>query len=83
MLRKTYEILTKKVMLVKINSKGEKEKNSAVVGWEFTPPEVGERYVIYLGKGRVLKTTPVMDVKETHYALMIKTSNSIYRIEYL
>jgi hypothetical protein len=79
---KTYEILTKKISLSKVDTVGQVQ-NSAIIGWEYAPPRVGERYSVYLGRGRVLRTSPVEEIKETPYALMIKTLNSVYRIEYL
>jgi hypothetical protein len=79
---KTHEILVKKISLTRIDSI-DKEQKGAVIGWEYGPPRRGERYSVYLGDGKVLRTSPVEDVKETHCALLIKTMNSVYRVEYL
>lgn len=79
---KTHEILVKKISLTRIESI-DKEQKGAVIGWEYGPPRKGERYSVYLGEGKVLRTSPVEDVKETHYALLVKTRNSVYRVEYM
>ncbi len=79
---KTCEVLTKKISLSRIDSVG-KDAKGAVVGWEYAPPEKGERYTVYLGKGRVLRTSPVEDIRRNLAALLIKTANSVYRVEYI
>jgi hypothetical protein len=79
---KTAEIATRKISLSRIESVTTDQKGE-VIGWEYAPPRRGERYTVSLGKGRVLRTSPVQDVKESRNALLIKTVNSIYRVEYL
>jgi len=79
---KTVEILTRRISLSRIDSVG-KDPKGAVVGWEHAPPQKGERYTVYLGKGRVLRTSPVEDVRENLETLLVRTANSIYRVEYL
>lgn len=79
---KTYELLLRKVCLEAITRKGRK-RNVSVIGCERGRPVVGKPYVIYLGKDRIFKTSPIRDIKETYTALMIQTQNSIYRIKYL
>jgi hypothetical protein len=81
-LTKTYEILTQKIALTRIESLGKEEKGS-VIGWEYAPPKKGERYSVYLGERKVLRTSPVEEIKHTINAVMIKTANSIYKIQYL
>ena len=79
---KTHEILTTKVSLVKVNSGGKKSEES-IEGYEYELPTLGFPYVVLMGKGKVFKTSRVWDVKEVNDAVMIKTANSIYRINYL
>lgn len=81
-LTKTHEILTQKISLTRIQALG-KANGRVVMGWEYAPPKKGEGYTIYLGSGKILKTSPVEDIKENFHALMIRTANSIYRIEYV
>jgi hypothetical protein len=78
----TGEVLTRKISLTKVDSVG-KEQRGAVVGWEHGVPKKGERYSVFLGKGRVLRTSPVEDVRTSADAVLIKTANSIYRVQYL
>jgi hypothetical protein len=81
-LTRTHEVLTTKVTIAKVNGNGKKPKKN-IEGYEYSPPAQGCPYVVYLGKGNVFKTSPVRDVKEVNDAIMLKTSNSIYRINYL
>ncbi len=78
----TSEILSQKISLTKIDSVG-RDARGAVVGWESAPPREGERYTVYLGNGRLLRTSTVEDVRDTLGAFLVKTANSIYRVEYL
>jgi len=78
----TSEIRVKKVSLVKVAENGTVSKEK-VSGLEWGPPTLGLPYVVYVGKGKYLKTSAIKDVKEIHNALMFKTVNSIYRIEYM
>ncbi len=79
---KTAEIATRKISLARIESVATDRKGE-LVGWEYAPPKKGERYTVSLGRGRLLRTSPVQDVKQSDNALLIKTVNSIYRVEYL
>jgi len=79
---KTYEIVTTKISMVKVGDDG-KTRNGAIVGFEYSPPSLGDAYVIYMSDGRVLRTSPILDVKEVHDSLMLKTRNSIYRLCYV
>ena len=81
-LTRTYEILTQKVSVLKISKKN-KKKSEPLVGYEYEPPTPGERYSVYLTKGKVFRTSLVEEVREVHSAIMIKTKNSVYRIKYL
>jgi hypothetical protein len=81
-LTKTYEGVTRKISLTRIETLG-KDHKGVVIGWEYAAPAKGERYTIYLGKGKILRTSTVEEVKEMPRGIMIKTMNSIYRIEYL
>jgi hypothetical protein len=78
----TEELGAKRVSLVKVFENGSVSKEKSA-GLEWGPPALGMPYVIYLGKGRYLKTSPVRELKEIHNALMFKTANSVYRIEYV
>jgi hypothetical protein len=80
--RGTCEILSQKISLTKVDSVG-RDSKGAVVGWESSPPREGERYTVYLGNGRILRTSTVEDVKDNLGAFLVKTANSIYRVEYL
>jgi hypothetical protein len=80
-LSRTSELRVKKVCLVKVSEKGELTKER-VMGLEWGVPTRGASYVVYLGEGRFLKTTPIKEIKEIHNAVMFKTVNSVYRIEY-
>lgn len=77
----TSEIDARKVCLVKVGEDG-RVCRERVEGIEWYAPTAGSAYVLYLGKGRFLKTSPVKELKETHNALMFRTANSVYRIEY-
>lgn len=79
---KTIEILTRRISLTRIESVGQ-DSRGAVVGWEYSPPRTGDRYAVYLGKGRVLRTSVVEDIRENMDSLLIKTANSIYKVKYL
>jgi len=79
---KTCEILSKRIALSKIERIGD-DPRGTVVGWESAPPVKGERYAVYLGKGRVLRTSVVEEVRETPESVLIKTANSIYKVQYL
>ncbi len=79
---KTSEILSKRIALSKIEKIGD-DPRGTVVGWECAPPVKGERYAVYLGKGRVLRTSVVEEVRETPESVLIKTANSVYKIQYL
>jgi len=78
----TEEISYRKISLKRIKN-FKIEERGGVIGWEATPPQTGERYAVYLGEGNVLKTSPVAEVKPNGNVLMVKTMNSIYRVEYL
>ena len=78
----TSELRVNKVSLVKVVENGSVSKEK-IAGLEWGPPALGMPYVVYLGKGKYLKTSPVKEVKEIHNALMFKTANSVYRIEYM
>ncbi len=77
----TGEISAKKASLVKVAENGRISKEK-VSGLEWGPPSLGSPYVLYVGKGKFLKTTPVKELKEIHNALMFRTKNTLYRIEY-
>ncbi len=78
----TSEIGVNTVSVAKIAQNGIVNEEK-VAGLEWGPPTLGLPYVIYLGKGKYMKTSPVKELKEIHNALMFKTSNSVYRIEYM
>ena len=78
----TLEIASRKISLARIESVATDRKGE-LIGWEYAPPKKGDRYTVSLGKGRILRTSPVQDVKQSDDALLIKTVNSIYRVEYL
>jgi len=78
----TKEIRTRKITLTRVEDTS-LDHRGHVVGWEYGPPQAGERYTVYLGKGRVLRTSPVQEVLGSGPALLLKTLNSVYRVEYL
>jgi hypothetical protein len=77
----TGEIRTRKASLVKVSENGKVSKEK-VSGLEWGPPTPGSSYVLYVGKGEFFRTTPVKELKEIHNALMFRTKNTLYRIEY-
>ena len=79
--QKTKEIETRRISLARVESTGS-EQRGQVVGWEYGPPRAGERYVVHLGKGRVLRTSHVQEVRGSGRVLLLKTVNSLYRVEY-
>jgi hypothetical protein len=79
---KTREIQSRKISLARVENKAAEHRGN-VVGWEYGPPKEGERYTVYLGKGRVLRTSPVQEVRESDKIIWVKTVNSFYRVEYL
>jgi hypothetical protein len=81
-LTRTHEILTTKVSLVKVHSGGKKSRQP-IVGYEYEPPTLGSPYTVYLGQGSAFKTSRVWEVEAVNDAFMIKTANSIYRLDYL
>jgi hypothetical protein len=81
-LTETDEVLPRKISLTRIASLSTAHTN-VVNGWEYVAPAKGERYIVYLGKGRVLRTSTVEDIKILEQGILIKTVNSIYRIDYL
>jgi len=81
-LARTHEILTTKVSVIKVGGNGKKHKER-IEGYEYEPPTLGFPYTVHLGKGNVFKTSPVWDVKEVNDAFMVKTANSVYRLNYL
>ena len=78
---KTHEILTTKVSFVKVDSG--KKSRQPIVGYEYEPPTLGFPYIVYLGQGNVFKTSRVWEVEAVNDAFMIKTANSVYRLDYL
>ncbi len=79
---KTLKIASRKLSFTKID-KGGNVKNECSVGWEYEPPRKGKNYSIFLGEGRVLRTSPVKDVTENFHSIIVRTKNSIYQLKYL
>lgn len=78
----THESLNQRVALTKIFGSAIEESRT-IIGWEYAPPKRGERYSIYLGKGKYLRSSTVEDITSNPHSLMIKTANSLYEIKYL
>ncbi len=81
-LTKTLKIATRKLSFTKIDKSGTAKKES-VEGWEYEPPKKGKNYDIFLGDGKVLRTSPVKDVTENFHSLIVRTENSVYQVKYL
>ena len=81
-LTSTEETLTQRVALTRICGLGY-DQNKTVFGWEYAPPQKGERYTLYLGKGKYLRSSLVEDITHIPDAVMIKTANSLYELKYL
>jgi hypothetical protein len=81
-LTSTQETLTQRVALTRIYGQGS-ELIKTIIGWEYAAPKPGERYTIYLGKGKYLRTSPVQQVINSPNTLMIKTANSLYELKYV
>lgn len=79
---RTREIEARRISLCRLEGEGTREQDS-LLGWEYSPPTPGERYLVYLGKGRLLRTSPVKSVSESQGAIMIHTLHSVYRVKYL
>lgn len=79
---RTKEFQARKISFSRAEHPGESEQDS-VVAWEYSPPILGERYLVYLGKGRLLRTSPVKRIQESHGILWIETANSTYRVKYM
>jgi hypothetical protein len=79
---RTYDLRTQKVALKKLSRNGN-GKIINITGFECAPPVRGESYSIYVGKEKTFKTSPVKDIKETYYAVLIKTDNAVYQIKYM
>jgi hypothetical protein len=77
----TEETLTRKVALTLICGSA-KIRNEMAVGWEYTPPQKSERYAIYMGKGKILRTSAVEGITETADGITIKTANSLHEVKY-
>lgn len=78
----TKEFQARKISFSRAEHEGEAEPDS-VVAWEYSPPVLGERYLVYLGKGRLLRTSPIRSIRESHGILWIETANSTYRVKYM
>jgi hypothetical protein len=72
----------RRISLLKLGSTQKPSNAGGVKGWELTPPETGQRYVVKMNDQMILKTSPVQEVRRASEALVIKTKNSLYRIEY-
>lgn len=81
-LKDTSEAPTRKISMTRIYGLGEGKKE-IVIGWEFAPPKKSERYAIYLGRGKIFRTSPVEEITRTEEMVFIKTANSLYQIEYV
>jgi hypothetical protein len=79
---RTKEIVSRKISLSRVENEAAEPKGS-LVGWEYSTPKQGERYTVYLGKGRILRTSPVKEIRESDSVIWVTTSNSLYRVEYL
>jgi hypothetical protein len=80
--KRTKEIRARRISLARLEG-GPDKLSDPIGGWEYSPPEVGERYLVYLGKGRLLRTSPVQRIRESGGFTWIETLNSVYRIQYL
>ena len=78
LLTRTHTIPTHQISLMKLSDNG--KSNEPIAGFEYIPPIVGQPYRIYIGNGKNLMTSPVKDIKEAHNGILIKTKNSIYRV---
>jgi hypothetical protein len=74
---------SRKIALTKLGEVVAPPKTGGVIGWEYTPPQKGRPYVIYLEKGLVLRTSLVQEVQKGRNTLLLKTLNSLYRVDYL
>ncbi len=79
---KTLKIATRKLSFTKIEKSGT-AKEKSVMGWEYEPPKKGKNYDIFLGHGKVLRTSPVKDVTENFHSLIVRTANSVYQVKYI
>lgn len=79
---RTREIQARRISLCRFEGKGASGQDS-VLGWEYSPPTPGERYLVYLGKGRLLRTSPVKSIRESEGTVLIHTLHSVYRVKYL
>jgi hypothetical protein len=80
---RTEEIPTRRISPLKLGATVEETSKGGVTGWECTPPRIGRPYAMCLYEGMILRTSPVQDIRKTECALIIKTLNSLYRLEYL
>jgi hypothetical protein len=78
---KAYAEKARKITFIKVDSEGA-ESQETDSGWELEPPEIGKPYVVYLSKGRAIKTTDVIGMKMEGDDLIIETNNSVYRVQY-
>jgi hypothetical protein len=81
-LNRTLDLPAKKISFTRIFGTGRPAANG-VVGWEMEPPEEGKRYRVYLGRGKILKTSVITEIQRTPHAIFVRTKNSLYQIEYL
>jgi hypothetical protein len=72
--------LKRKVKVIKLNNKQQKESDSkkAIVGWEEMPPVVGKRYRVFFNDG-VYSTARVIRAAAGYF----QTNNSVYKVEVL
>jgi hypothetical protein len=73
---------TRKVSLSKVGGTSN-TLGDTVIGWETAPPRENEPYRIYLGNGKVLRTSPVKLITDTNDLLCIMTVNSLYEFRIL
>jgi hypothetical protein len=79
----TQELPAWKIHITKLQGSDQNAKGRRLVGWEYSSPETGYPYLVYLKGNGVLKTSVVEEVREVSDGLVIKTRNSIYHIAYL
>jgi hypothetical protein len=72
-----------KISLTKLDKMWMEQKKRNLMGWAAQAPEEGQPYIVLLDKSTGLKTSPVQEVQEVKNDCIIRTLNSVYRIEHI
>jgi hypothetical protein len=79
---RTEEICSRRIRLSRVWPPGRDAGQQEVMGWEAAPPQEGEPYLVYVETGGIFLTPTLQEVQTADTAVVIRTENAVYRIEY-